>query len=145
MDLATARRHIETHFARMDAAYQSAVFDEWAILSAASEMGIVAYSGPRVESFRRHLAADVAPLLSAIAGRPLGAGDFEFAPDAGGTRYDACLQLGPGAYLICNHTRRAIAEIRRDPRWLKAQAVFFELSEKFRADPLSLIRASAPR
>ena len=27
-------------------------------------------------------------------------------------------------------------EIRADPRWLKAQSAFFDLSEKFRADPL---------
>jgi hypothetical protein len=29
-----------------------------------------------------------------------------------------------------------MAEIRLDARWLKAQTVFFELSEKFREDPL---------
>lgn len=138
MDLATARQHIQSSFARMDALYRRPVFDEWAILSAAAAPGVLAYSGPRRENFRHQLPTDAEPLRLAVAGRPLGAGDFEFAADAGGTRYDACMQLGEGSYLVCNHTARAMAEIRRDPKWLKAQAAFFELSEKFRADPLTV-------
>ncbi len=65
-------------------------------------------------------------------------GDFEFATDAAGTHYDVCMQIGPASFLVCNHTSRAMAEIRRDPQWLKAQAIFFNLSEKFRADPLDV-------
>lgn len=138
MDLTTARQHILNAFARMDALYRRPLFDEWAILTSAQIAGVIAYSGPRGERFQHQLVEDAAPLLEAAAGRPFNAGDFEFATDAGGTRYDACIKLGEQCYLICNHTTRAMAEIRKDPKWLKAQAVFFELSEKFRADPLQL-------
>ena len=96
-----------------------------------------AYVGPRVESFRASVAMDAEPLRALTAGRPLVPGDFEFSPDAAGPRYDAFLKLGPASFLVCNHTAKAMAEIRADPRWLKAQKVFFELSEKFRADPLT--------
>lgn len=138
MDLAAARLQIQNSFSRMDTFYLRPVFDEWAILSAASKRGVLAYSGPRAENFRQQLPDDSEPLRTIIAGRVLDVGDFEFAAEASGTRYDACLKLGASAYLVCNHTARAMAEIRRDPKWLKAQAVFFDLSQKFRADPLEL-------
>ncbi len=138
MDLAAARQQIQNSFARMDTFYLRPVFDEWAILSSSSKGGVLAYSGPRAESFRQQLPDDSGPLRAIIAGRTLETGDFEFAAEASGTRYDACLKLGSSAYLVCNHTARAMAEIRRDPKWLKAQAVFFDLSQKFRADPLEL-------
>lgn len=136
MDLATARQHIETSFARMDAVYRQPLFDEWAILSAAAKPGVLAYSGPRSAHFRQELPNDAEPLLAILAGRELAPGDFDFATEAGGTHYDACLKLGASTFLVCNHTTRAMAEIRTDPKWLKAQPIFFELSEKFRADPL---------
>jgi hypothetical protein len=138
MDLATARQHIQNAFARMDSLYRRPLFDEWAILSSAENGGVLAYAGPRSELFRQQLLDDAEPLLAATAGRPFDAGDFEFATDAGGTRYDACMKLGEQSYLVCNHTTRAMAEIRKDVKWLKAQAVFFELSEKFRAEPLQV-------
>lgn len=122
----------------MDTLYRGAVFDEWAILSAAATPGVLAYSGPRAGGFRAQLERDAEPLRAATAGRAHDAGDFEFANNAAGTRYDACLKLGAHTYLVCNHTAQSLAEIRRDPKWLKAQAAFFELSEKFRADPLEL-------
>jgi hypothetical protein len=137
MDLATARRHIQDSLGRMNALYGRPVFDEWAVLSlAAKHGGVLAYAGPRVESFRVHVAEDAGPLREATAGRPFAEGDFEFAPEAGGTRYDALLKVGATSFLVCNHTGKTMLEIRADPRWLKAQTVFFELSEKFRADPL---------
>lgn len=138
MDLAAARQQIQNSFARMDSIYLRPVFDEWAILSASPKQGLVAYAGPRAENFRQQLADDSEPLRTIVAGRPQDAGDFEFAADADGTRYDACLKLGGSTYLVCNHTERAMADIRRDPKWLKAQAVFFDLSQKFREDPLTL-------
>ncbi|HWA10779.1 MAG TPA: hypothetical protein VG838_15160 [Opitutaceae bacterium] len=138
MDLATARQHIQSCLERMNALYGRPVFDEWALLSlAAKHGGILAYAGPRLESFRPQMAADAAPLQALTEGRPFAEGDFEFAPDAGGTRYDALLKVGAASFLVCNHTAKTMAEIRADPRWLKAQKVFFELSEKFRADPLA--------
>jgi hypothetical protein len=138
MDLAAARQQIQSSFARMDALYLRPLFDEWAILSLAAQQGILAYSGPRAESFRKEFPEDVKPLRSMIAGRPFSPGEFEFASDAGGTRYDACVKLGDTSYLVCNHTTKEMADIRRDPRWLNAQSAFFELCEKFRSDPLTL-------
>ncbi len=137
MDLAAARQLIQSSFARMDALYRRPLFDEWAILSAAPA-GVLAYSGPRGSNFREQLATDAEPLRAAATGRPHDPGDFEFATDAPGTSYDACMKIGEKSYLICNHTMRSLAEIRADAKWLKAQAAFFELSEKFRADPLVL-------
>jgi hypothetical protein len=99
--------------------------------------GVPAYSGSRPDIFRRTLLEDTAPLRAASAGRKFATGDFEFAAGAAGTRYDALMMLGPTSYLICNHTGKSLDEIRADPNWLKAQAVFFELGEKFRNDPLS--------
>jgi hypothetical protein len=137
MDLATARQHIQGSLGRMNALYGKPVFDEWAILSpAAKHGGVLAYAGPRVEEFRPHVADDAGPLRALTAGRTFAEGDFEFAPEAGGTRYDALLKTGATSFLVCNHTAKTMVEIRADPRWLKAQTVFFELSEKFRADPL---------
>jgi hypothetical protein len=138
MDLPTARQHIQASLERMTALYGRPVFDEWAVLSLAGKHGgVLAYAGPRVENFRSHVAGDAGPLRELTAGRPLAAGDFEFAPEAGGTRYDALLKLGATSFLVCNHTAKTMVEIRADPRWLKAQAAFFELSERFRADPLT--------
>lgn len=136
MDLAAARQLIEASLARMDALYRRPMFDEWAILSAGAQPGVLAYAGPRPETFRRELPTDSGPLRALIAGRELGEGDFEFATEAGGTHHDACMKLGPASFLVCNHTARAMAEIRQDPQWLKAQAEFFALSERFRVDPL---------
>jgi len=136
MDLDVARLQIQASFARMDALYGRPVFDEWAVLSPTAKNGVLAYAGPRAENFRQQLPSDTEPLRAVVAGRPLEPGDFEFAAEAEGTRYDACMKLGGKCYLVCNHTTRAMAEIRRDPQWLKTQTVFFELSEKFRADPL---------
>jgi hypothetical protein len=58
-------------------------------------------------------------------------------PDAADTCYDAFMKIGPGSYLVLNHTVKTMNEIRADAKWLNAQAVLFELSEKFRADPLT--------
>lgn len=136
MDLAAARQLIQSSFTRMDALYQRTLFDEWAVLSLAAQQGVLAYSGPRADTFRQQFPEDVKPLRAMLAGRPFDTGEFEFATDAGGTRYDACLKVGETSFLVCNDTVREMAEIRRDPRWLSAQTAFFELCEKFRADPL---------
>lgn len=115
------------------------VFDEWAILGLAGGGGsVLAYSGPRVEQFRRNVSSDAEPLRAHTAGRQLADGDIEFAADAAGTRYDALVKVGPTSYLVLNHTGKTLAEIRADAKWLTAQAVLFELTEKFRADPLEV-------
>ncbi len=137
MDLETARQHIRQAVDRMRACSPQPVFDEWAILGrAAAGGGVLAYSGPRPEAFKRNLPADAAPLRTLTAGRQLADGDLEFAAEAAGTRYDALLKLGDATYLVFNHTGKDLAGIRADPKWLAVQAVLFELSEKFRADPL---------
>jgi hypothetical protein len=138
MDLETARRHILVALERMRVVSMKPVFDEWAILSlpGGSGGGIVAYAGPRPDAFRRSLAADAEPLRALTSGRVLADGDMEFVQDATETRIDAFMKLGPASYLILNNTTRSLAEIRADGKWLGTQALLFELSEKFRADPL---------
>ncbi|MEO8865285.1 MAG: hypothetical protein ABI420_09700 [Opitutaceae bacterium] len=137
MDLATAHQHISDSMERMRALYFKPVFDEWVILApGAKPSGILAYVGPRAEEFRKNLPADVAPLLNQMSGQKLEPGDFEFANDGVGTRHDVLVRLGTNSYLIGNNTAKSMAEIRADSRWLKAQAAFVDLSEKFRADPL---------
>jgi hypothetical protein len=137
MKLVTAESLITTALGRMNALYSQTVFDEWVVLSLqAGRGGILAYHGPRAESYQRRFAADIEPLRVEMEGTHLTVGDFEFAPAAAGTRFDACLRIGQASYLICNHTGKSMAEIRQDPRWLHAQKPFVELSGKFRADPL---------
>ena len=123
----------------MRVCYLQPVFDEWAILAApAPAGGIVAYSGPRPDQFRRQLPSDAELLRARAAGRDFAEGDLEFVPDAAATRYDAFMKVGPASYLVLNHTTKTMDEIRADGKWLGAQAVLFELTEKFRADPLEL-------
>jgi hypothetical protein len=136
MKLVTAEPLITAALGRMNALYKQTVFDEWVVLSLQdSQGGILVYHGPRAESYRRGFAADVEPLRAEMEGKRLAVGDFEFAPEAAGTRFDACLRIGQVSYLICNHTGKSMAEIRKNPLWLHAQKAFVELSGKFRADP----------
>lgn len=137
MDLETARRHIQTAVDRMRAVYLKPVFDEWAILALASRAGgVLAYEGPRPDVFKRNIPDDAEPLRARSAGVEFAVGDIEFVPDAPDTRYDAFMKIGATSYLVLNHTGKSLAEIRADAKWLGAQPVLFELSEKFRADPL---------
>lgn len=139
MDLDTARRYVQTYVDRMRAAYRQPLFDEWAILGVTAGAGsVLAYSGPRTELFRRNLPNDAEPLRTRTKGKALAEGDIEFVADAVGTQYDAFMKLGATSYLVLNHTGKTLTELRADPKWLGAQAVLFELSEKFRADPLEL-------
>ncbi len=138
MNLDSARSLISAALARMNALYNQTVFDEWVVISLQPDRGgVLAYQGPRAESLRKQFADDVAPLYAEMAGKHLETGDFEFAPAASGTRFDACLRVGPASYLIANHTGKSMAQIRGDPRWLQAQKAFLDLSNRFRADPLA--------
>ena len=137
MDLETARRHIQTAIDRMRAAYLKPVFDEWAILAVPAKTGgVIAYHGPRPDAFKRNLGDDAEPLRARAAGKEFSEGDIEFVPDAADTRYDAFMKIGPTSYLVLNHTVKTMTEIRSDVKWLGAQALLFELSERFREDPL---------
>jgi len=137
MDLETARRNIQATFERMRAAYRQPVFDEWAILAVpAAGGGVVAYAGPRPEGFKTNLARDAEPLRAAAAGKKFTEGDIEFVADAKDTHYDAFMKIGAASYLVLNHTSKTMNEIRADAKWLAVQREIFDLSEKFRADPL---------
>ena len=137
MDLETARRHVQACLDRMRASYLKPVFDEWAILAASPKSGgVLAYHGPRPDAFRRDLATDAEPLRAQAQGKMIAEGDIEFAEDAAHTRYDAFVKIGPTSYLVLNNTAKVMAEIRADTKWLSAQTALFELTEKFRADPL---------
>lgn len=138
MTLDDARTAIIAALGRMQKAYHEPVFDEWVLVSLKPERGtILAYSGPRAESYKKSFAADLQPLREEIAGQALAVGDFAFAQDASGTRHDACLRVGDSGYLFCNHTGRTMADIRANPRWRDAQVAFVQLSELFRADPVA--------
>jgi hypothetical protein len=138
MKLEPAKALITAALGRMAALYHKTVFDEWMLVSLQAERGsLLAYQGPRPESYRRRFADDIAPLRAEMAGKRLAVGDFEFAPEAVGTGFDGCIRTGEASYLLCNHTGRSMAEIRDDPHWLQAQKAFVELSEKFRRDPLA--------
>ncbi len=137
MELDAAKALIADALGRMNALYGATVFDEWVAVSLRKGRGeILAYSGPRAESYQRCFAEDIGPLRDEMTGRPLAVGDFEFARDAAGTRHDACLRLGAASYLICNHTVKSMAQIRKSPGWIEAQRPFVAMSERFRADPL---------
>lgn len=138
MDLETAHRHIQTANERMRACYLKPVFDEWAILAVGTKSGVMAYEGPRPDVFKKQLPDDAEPLRARAAGQSFSEGDLEFVPDAAKTRYDAFMKVGPASFLVLNHTVKTMNEIRADGKWLGAQAVLFDLSEKFRADPLQL-------
>lgn len=138
MNLPDAHVAVLQAFAKMKSLYGGPVFNEWVLVKLARESGaILAYDGPRADQYQASFKADIAPLQREIEARNMEVGDFEFVDDARGTHYDACLRLGPAAYLFCNHTTKTMHDIRRDPKWRSAQAPFAELALKFRDDPLA--------
>jgi hypothetical protein len=137
MNLDAARTAVIAALGRMNAAYRQPVFDEWVLVSFKPQRGaILAYSGPRAESYKKTFTADVQPLRTELDQRKLAVGDFAFVPSATGTQHDACLRLGEGSWLFCNHTQKSMQDIRQNPLWREAQVPFVELSEQFRSDPL---------
>jgi hypothetical protein len=137
MTLDHARTTILAALGRMNAAYAQPVFDEWVLVSIKADRGaILAYNGPRAESYKKTFTADIQPLRAEIAEQKLAVGDFAFASAAPGSKHDACVRIGETGFLFCNHTTKSMADIRQSPLWREAQKPFVELSEKFRADPL---------
>ena len=137
MTVEEAKSAITLTLDRMNVVYSQTIFDEWMLVSLRPDGGaILAYSGPRAESYRREFATDVQPLRSVLAARKQNIGDFEFAHDAAGTRFDACLKTGPTSFLFCNNTKKSMTEIRQNPLWLDAQKPFAALSAKFQSDEL---------
>ena len=136
MNFAAARQVIAHCREQMDTLYQKPVFDEWVLLLL--ERGapkILFYQGPRPDSYQKRLHSDSAALAREMQDNTYAVGDFEFAPDARGSRFDAAVRIGEHTYLWCNNTYGTINDLRQDVRWLKAQKPFVELTEKFRADP----------
>jgi hypothetical protein len=138
MNLADARSAVILAIGRMNALYQKPLFDEWVLVKLAREEegAILAYHGARAESYQRRFKTDIAPLQVEMEGRKMAVGDFEFAPNAHGAHFDACIRLGRAAYLFCNHTGKSMNELRADPQWLEAQKAFLDLAQEFRDDPL---------
>lgn len=139
MTLDEAIKSVGAAVEQMNARYGGAVFDEWVMLSTNEAGGrVLHYRGPRQEHFHKNFAADFKALNSELTGQQFGVGDFEFARHAGGTHFDAFLVLGRGFFLICNNTAASMDAITKDPRWLGAQVPFVELSDNFRANPLTV-------
>ena len=138
MNLESARKLVSQCREKMDTAYMKPVFNEWVMVSFEnSPVEILAYDGPRAETFQKNLHADSAPIAREMQDRSYGVGDFEFVGDGRGSRFDACVRIGERSYLLCNNTYGTIDDLRQDARWLKAQKPFVDLTEKFRADPLA--------
>ena len=138
MTLDDAAQGIIVCLKRMQADYGSPVFNEWVVLSTAGgNRRIVAYCGPRIESFQDELAEDLQFLKRAMEDGVFSPGDFEFSREAEGTSHDAFIALGGRHFLLCNHTTKTVEEIAADPLWRKAQAHFVSLAEKIRSDPFT--------
>lgn len=123
---------------QMNDLYGKIVFDELAIISLLHHKArILGYIGPRNDVFLKNFANDLGPLRAELLDSKYTVGDFEFARQGEGTKFEAFLVLGEGVYLICNNTQSSMNEIAKDPRWLNAQVPFAELSDKFRSSPLA--------
>ena len=137
MNLSEARDVIAQCAHRMNQKSGDVVFDEWAVVTVSTAGAkLVAYQGPRVEQFRLRFKADIRPLQTEMEGRKLAVGDFAFAAAAAGTAYDACVRIGPGAYLWWNNTDASMTDIRETGAWMPAQKTFMDLCEVFRGDPM---------
>lgn len=122
---------------KMNAQYESVVFDEWAVVCFAENRGyLLAYAGPRKEGFQKEFLRDAGRLRPSLFGRNHSPGDFEFTYDGIGTGFESFTVLGKGLYLIWNNTVQSLDGITRNPRWLVAQVPFVELSERLRVDPV---------
>jgi hypothetical protein len=137
MNLDQASQLIKNCADRMYSAYRQPVFDEWAVVSFMERKGtLLSYTGPRREDFQKNFAEDIKDLRVDLLNNTHGVGDFEFARQGVGTKVEAFMVIGQGIYLICNHTRRSMDDITKDPLWLGAQVPFVELSDAFRANRL---------
>jgi hypothetical protein len=141
MRLDQATELIKACAEQMDARYKNVVFDEWAVISLADHKGrVLAYIGPRKEGFQKNFLKDVGALREGLVNEEYNVGDFEFARHGIGSAFESFMVVGKGLYLICNNTVQSMDGITKDPLWLGAQVPFVELSEKFRADPVTRAR-----
>ncbi|HPC62158.1 MAG TPA: hypothetical protein PKX23_15965 [Verrucomicrobiota bacterium] len=139
MTLEQATALIQNCAGQMNARYGKVVFDEWAVVALAANKGLLlAYIGPRKNSFHQNFNADIGALRTGLLDPRYDVGDFEFARHGTGTGFESFLVVGKGLFLICNNTVHSMDVIAKDPHWLDAQIPFVELSERFRADPLTV-------
>ena len=139
MTLEQANKLVNSCAEKMQAQYGKVVFNEWAIISLAEKKGhILAYVGPRREGFAKNFLEDAGSLRSGLLTAEHEVGDYEFARHGVGTGFEAFMVLGKRIYLICNNTAESMDSLTKDPKWLGAQVPFVELSDKFRADALSV-------
>jgi hypothetical protein len=139
MTLDEAKNFIKACASQMDSRYGRTVFDEWAVVSLAENKArVLVYFGPRNDDFLKNFVKDLGALRSELVGGRYGVGDFEFSRHGTGTGFESFMVMGAGAYLICNNTGEAMDAITRNPRWLGAQVPFVELSDKVRANPLTV-------
>jgi hypothetical protein len=137
MTLDEAKGFIKACVSRMDAGYGRTIFDEWAVVSLAENKArVLAYVGPRNDDFLKNFANDLGSLRAELLGADYGTGDFAFARQGTGTRFEAFMVLGTAIYLICNNTTESMDTIAKNPKWLTAQVPFAELGDQFRMNPL---------
>jgi hypothetical protein len=138
MTLKQAIDKIECRLDGADTAYGSVVFDEWIIAWLVGEQREIRhYFGPRTIPTDKELRADLGPLRGEILSGDYHTGDLEFVRNAEGKAFDAFIMAGMGIYVILNNVRKTIQEITANPKWHGAQVPLVQLSEAFRADPLS--------
>lgn len=139
MTLDEAFGEIKSCAGHMDSRYGKTVFDEWAVVSLAENKArVLAYIGPRNDEFLANFVKDLGALRAELRADRYSVGDFEFARHGVGTGHEVFMVLGLGLYLICNNTRETMDSIAKDTRWLDAQVPFAELSDKIRANPLTV-------
>jgi hypothetical protein len=139
MILSQALDQIKRCSENMNARYGKVVFDEWAIVSLQKgKERIVAYQGPRKDHFQKNFVNDLGALRAELLTTKHEPGHFDFARHAVGTSFEAFVCVGDELYLLCNNTQSSMNEITKDGRWLDAQKVFAELTEQFRATPLTV-------
>ncbi len=137
MTLDEVKNLIKVCARRMDTSYGGPVFDEWAVVSLAENKArVLAYVGPRNDDFLKNFANDLGSLRAELLGAAYGPGDFAFARQAAGTRFEAFMVLGAAIYLICNNTGESMDTIAKNPKWLMAQVPFAELGDTLRISPL---------
>ena len=131
MDLSETMQAVRACATQMDAHYGTTVFDEWGVVSLREEQArVLGYVGPRHEAFVKYFTRDLGGLRQSLLKGKHQVGDFEFARHAAGTSFEAFMALGAGLYLICNNTQTSMDEIAKNPRWLRAQVPFADLSER---------------
>ena len=124
---------------QMNSRYGGVVFDEWVVVSLERNRArILHYVGPRNDDFLKHFVQDLGSLRTSLLDTSYGPGDFEFSRHGEGTGIEAFLVLGPGLFLICNHTMVSMEGITKNPRWLGAQVPFAGLADRVRVNPLAV-------